>query len=400
MVAEHRVRLSRKMIGGAVLLTGISTASLAVAQADPSEPLQTQPITSSATAFAPNPNVSGAVIPEPSDIVLPSSSALATPTPGVEFPTPVASPSAAEPTDLPPTEPTVAPSEAPVPEPTAEPTAAPEPTTEPTATPSETPAPQPPAEPTVAPSEVPVPEPTVEPTSEPAPVVPAPEPTAEPTATPSEAPAPESPAEPTTAPTPEPSADIDQSLPPSAVVPLPRNSSGVPSPHDDAVTGVPQPSQNSASNVDPQPSKQPSTPEAHPRREPTEGFLPSIAREQPEASEDEIKAPFKLDTSEGVGKNSSRTGAPNSNSIEGAADWVESFFNRGEDPQKTIDSSSGVARTSGQNQSATTALTNEALTRGQAVIEGYGQAILFSLLGVGIIFFVTREFTRSTRKND
>ena len=79
---------------------------------------------------------------------------------------------------------------------------------------------------------------------------------------------------------------------------------------------------------------------------------------------------------------------------------MESFFNRGEDPQKTIDSSSGVAGTSGQNQSATTALTNEALTRGQAIIEGYGQAILFSLLGVGIIFFVTREFTRSTRKND
>lgn len=83
------------------------------------------------------------------------------------------------------------------------------------------------------------------------------------------------------------------------------------------------------------------------------------------------------------------------------ADWVDGFLKRdhnGNDVQQAA-VNAGVTGSSQERQSSAS-ITSEALTRGQAIIEGYGPAIVFSLVGLGGILYVIRQFSHSSQSGD
>lgn len=81
------------------------------------------------------------------------------------------------------------------------------------------------------------------------------------------------------------------------------------------------------------------------------------------------------------------------------AEWVQGLFSTtAQDSHGPKDSvAAGVTGANNQEHSAGTPTTSEALTRGEKIIQGNAPAIFFTLLGLGTIVYVTRQFTRSQK---
>ncbi|MDO4917752.1 MAG: hypothetical protein Q3974_09085, partial [Rothia sp. (in: high G+C Gram-positive bacteria)] len=333
-----------------------------------------------------------------------------------------------EPTSAPSVAPTTAPSADPTVEPTAQPTV--EPTAERTVQPTTDPAPTETAAPTESPVPTTEPVPTSEPTQNPVPPV---EPTVAPVPpvdpVPSDNPVPTNNPVPPSEPAPQPTQE-------TTVAPVPQESHLVAPVVPAHTTHLAPPQQNpeNAGASTPAgvqlPAQQNSAPaknappaaSSSAQNRPTQNFGQYVPRETVTAANSPSTLQQWVHSKSASTQENPTNGATltpqNSSQQLGAqttsgaslerftkamepADWVDGFLKRshnGNDVQQAA-VNAGVTGNSQERQSSAS-ITSEALTRGQAIIEGYGPAIVFSLVGLGGILYVIRQFSHSSQSGD
>ncbi|MFW0121232.1 hypothetical protein [Rothia sp. CCM 9419] len=106
--------------------------------------------------------------------------------------------------------------------------------------------------------------------------------------------------------------------------------------------------------------------------------------------------------------NSTGKNVPNSspndrkNAQPSTAEWVKDYLNNNHKTAYTEKNAQrlGVFGTESAEHSSNTVTASSARTRGKAIIEGYTPTVLFSLFGLGGIFYVIRQFMRESTSKD
>ncbi|MFW0178949.1 hypothetical protein [Rothia sp. P7208] len=90
------------------------------------------------------------------------------------------------------------------------------------------------------------------------------------------------------------------------------------------------------------------------------------------------------------------------NAQPNTAEWVEDYLNNSHKTAHTEKNAQrlGVFGTESAEHSSNTVTASSARTRGKAIIEGYIPTVLFSLFGLGGIFYVIRQFMRESTAKD